>query len=46
MIQYDLCEINKGHYLKVMKCSSSPQKQEKLIGKEKNMFVIIPGKFI
>lgn len=49
MIEYKVCEINKNHYLKVLKCStdipekrSSPKPREETT-KRKPVIVIIPG---
>ncbi len=38
MIEYDTCEINPNHFIKILKCSSGKQPQSK-----KAVIVIIPG---
>lgn len=47
MIEYELCEINKNHFLKVLKCSSTSNKSEQMPIADKPkrtpVIVIIPG---
>ena len=42
MIEYEVCEINKGHFIKVLKCSNDLES----LNKPKATIVIIPGDYI
>ena len=45
-VEYDLVEINPGHYIKVLKCFSEKEKKaerSKRKDDKKTMFIIIPG---
>ena len=44
-VQYDLVEINKGNYLKVLKCFSEEPKSktEQTLIESDILFIIIPG---
>ena len=39
MIEYEVCEINQGHFIKVLKCSSDSES----LNKPEATIVIIPG---
>lgn len=47
MIEYEVSEINKGHFIKILKCTSSsmPNKKLPVKPKRKPVIVIIPGSF-
>lgn len=38
---YEICEIDPGHFLKVLKCHSDENVQNDAVNK--NLFIIIPG---
>lgn len=38
---YEICEIDPGHFLKILKCHSDENVQNDTINK--NLFIIIPG---
>jgi len=47
MIEYEICEIHKDKYLKVLKCSSDSKLQVSIQDRlrRKPVIVIIPGEF-
>ena len=45
MLRYDLCEISKGNYLKVLKCHSESGVKSPASTERKTLYVIIPGTF-